>query len=123
VTDMLGFYELKIPPGKFFFVARKELTTAGRPKPGGLLGTLGMDNPMGIGGKTDEIPDYIIGKDGQVFRNVNITMFEVPIPEVKRKETEAKVKAKKLDKSTLPEDLPLMKKKVEESKPSQHKPE
>ncbi len=123
VTDMLGFYELKINPGKFFFVARKQLTYAGRPKPGGLMGTLGIDKPMGIGGKSDEIPDYIIGKDGQVFRNVDIVMFEVPIPEVKRKEVEAQVKAKKLDKNTLPADLPLMKKKAEKAKPSQHKAE
>lgn len=122
-TVLLGAYELKIPPGKYFFVARKELSGAGRPKPGGLLGTLGMKKSMGLGGKSDEIPEYIIGKDGQVFKDVNITMFEVPIPEVRRKEIEAKVKAKKINKSTLPEDLPLMKKRVEQVSPSEHKPE
>lgn len=123
VTDMLGFYELKIPPGKFFFVARQELTTAGRPKPGGLMGTLGITKPVGLGGKTDELPDYIIGKDGQVFKNVDITMFEVPIPEVQREKVEAQVRAKKVDKSTLPDNLPLMKQSFENVSPSEHKPE
>jgi hypothetical protein len=122
-TDMLGVYELKIPPGKYFFVARKTLTTAGRPKPGGLMGTLGQDEPLGIGGKSDDVPEYITGKDGAVYKNVDITMFEVPIPEVKRKEVEAQVKAKKIDKSTLPADLPLMKRDVGKATPSEHKPE
>lgn len=122
-TDLMGVYQLKISPGKFYFVARKELTHAGRPKPGGLMGTLGQDQPIGIGGKSEDPPDYIIGKHGQVYKNVDIVMFELPIPDVKRKEIEALVKAKKIDKSTLPEDLPLMKKKVEKTVPSQIKPE
>ena len=121
-TGLMGTYQLKISPGKFYFVARKSLTKAGRPKPGSLMGTLGQTKPIGIGGKSEEPPAYIVGKDGDVFKKVDIVMFEVPIPDVKRKEIEAQVKAKKIDKGTLPENLPLMKQKVEETVSSQHKP-
>jgi len=118
-----GKYQLKISPGKYFFVARESLTRAGRPKPGSLMGTLGHSKPIGLGGKSEEPPAYIIGGDGDIFRNVDITMFEVPIPEVRRQEVEAQVKAQKLDKSSLPEDLPLMKRNAEEGVKSQHMPE
>jgi hypothetical protein len=122
-TDADGNYQLKITPGLYFFVARKTLTMAGRPKPGGLMGTLGQDKPLGIGGKSEQPPAYIVGKDGDTFKDVNITMFKVPIPDVKRREIEAQVKAKKIDKSSLPENLPLMKQKADEAVPSEHKPE
>ena len=122
-TDAEGNYQLKISPGMFFFVARKSLTRGGRPKPGGLMGTLGHSKPIGLGGKSEEPPAYIIGRNGETFRNVDITMFEVPIPELRRQEVEAKVKAQKLDKSSLPEDLPLMKPKAEEGVKSQYMPE
>ena len=122
-TDKDGNYQLKITPGTFYFVARKSLTRAGRPKPGALMGTLGQTKPLGIRGKSDQPPAYISGSEGDTFNNVDIIMFEVPIPDVKRQETEALVKAKKIDKSTLPDDLPLMKQKPEDTVPSDHKPE
>ena len=122
-TDEEGKYELKITPGRFFFVARKTLTMAGRPKPGGLMGTLGQTKPIGIGGKSEQPPAYIVGSAGNSFNNGDIIMFKVPIPDVKRKEIEAQVKAKKIDKSTLPDDLPLMKQQAEDTVPSDHKPE
>lgn len=102
-----GSYELKIPPGKYFLVARKELTKAGRPKPGGYTGTLGQTKPAGIGGKMEEPPAYLLGGAGESYENVDITMFQVPIPDVRRQEVEAMVKAKKIDKASLPEELPL----------------
>ncbi|MBA3015896.1 MAG: carboxypeptidase-like regulatory domain-containing protein [Proteobacteria bacterium] len=120
-TDLTGKYELKIPPGKYFFVARKELTVAGRPKPGGLMGTLGHNKPIGVGGESDEPASYIVGLAGHSYEHVDITMFKVPIPEVRRAEVEAKVKAKKIDKDSLPDTLPLKRKRsgnVEESEQS-----
>lgn len=106
-TAFDGSYELKIPPGKFFLVARKELTKAGRPKPGGYTGTLGQTKPTGIGGRMEEPPAYLLGAAGEIYEDVDITMFQVPIPDVRRKEVEAMVRAKKIDKTSLPEELPL----------------
>lgn len=110
-----GGYELKLPPGKYFFIARESMTVAGRPKPGGVMGVLGQKAPIGVGGKSDAPPAYIIGKSGQEYNNVDITMFEVPIPDVKRQEIESQVKSQKIDKESLPEKLPLMKVKPEET--------
>ena len=108
-TTADGAYSLKIPPGKYFLVARESLTMAGRPKPGSLMGVLGQESPIGIGGKSEEPPAYLIGIPNEEYKDVNITMFKVPIPDVKRKEIEAKVKAKELTKEELPKNLPLMK--------------
>ena len=121
-TDADGTYRLEISPGRYFFVARKTLTKAGRPKPGDLMGTLGQTRPIGIGGKSEEPAAYIIGEDGDEYTEVDIIMFPIPVPEKKREEIEAQVKAKKLDKNSLPADLPLMKQKVEKTQPSEHQP-
>ncbi len=121
-TDDKGAYRLEISPGRYFFVARKTLTRAGRPKPGDLMGTLGQTRPIGIGGKSEQPAAYIIGNDGDEFTDVDIVMFPIPVPEKKREEIEAKVKARKLDKNSLPDDLPLMKQKVEKTQPSEHQP-
>jgi len=40
-------------------------------------------------------------------------MFRVPIPDVKRKETEEKVRGNKMSKESLPENLPLRKEKAD----------
>lgn len=108
-TDADGAYSLKIPPGKYFFIARESLTMAGRPKPGSYMGVLGQNSPVGVGGKSDEPAAFIIGVPNEEYTGVDITMFKVPIPDVKRKEIEAKVKAKELRKEDLPKDLPQMK--------------
>ena len=108
-TSKDGSYSMKLPPGKYFLVARESLTMAGRPKPGSYMGVLGQDSPIGIGGKSAEPPEFLIGIPREEFKDVNITMFKVPVPDVKRKEIEAKVKAKELTKESLPENLPLMK--------------
>ncbi len=122
-TDPDGSYELKLPPGKFFFVARKTLTRAGRPRPGGYMGVLGQTKPMGIGGQFEEPPAYIVGQAGQEYNGVDIFMFPVPIPDVRRQEIEAMVKAKQLDKSSLPAALPLKRKSAPEGVRSTHQPQ
>lgn len=108
-TAMNGAYQLKIPPGRYFFVARQALTRAGRPKPGGLMGTLGHTKPVGLGGKSEEPPAFLAGASGQEFTNIDIPMFKIPVPDVRRKEVEADVQAKRIDKNSLPDNLPLRK--------------
>jgi len=117
-----GSYQIKLPPGRYFLIARETVTGSTRPKPGSSYGELGQDAPLGVGGKTPTIPTYIEGKAGQVYKNVDITMFKVPIPEVKRKETEAKIKANKMSKESLPDNLPLRKSKTTKAVPSTIKP-
>ena len=94
-----------------------------RPKPGSIYGELGQHDAIGIGGKNSRPPTYIIGTSGQEFKNVDIAMFEVPIPDVKRKETEVLVKADKYSKENLSEDLPLRKKTVDTAVESTFKPD
>ena len=102
-----GAYTLKLPPGKYYFIARQSLTMAGRPEPGSPMGVLGQTKPVGIGGKSDEPPAFIVGRPGDTFDHVDITMFKVPKPEERRREIEAGVKANRIDRSTLPPTLPL----------------
>lgn len=106
-----GSYALQLPPGRFFFVARQAISHAsGRPKPGSLMGTLGQNKPLSPGGNSEDQPAYIIGREGDKVSGVDIIMFKIPVPDVKRKEIEKQVKAKKIDKGSLPNNLPLMKK-------------
>lgn len=110
-TGKDGAYTLRLPPGRYFFVARESLSqTAGRPKPGSLMGTLGQNKPLNPGGNSDEPAAYIIGAEGETIPGADIIMFRIPVPDVKRKEVEKKVKAKQIDKKSLPAGLPLMKK-------------
>jgi len=102
-----GSYSLKLPPGKYYFIARQSLTMAGRPDPGSPMGVLGQTKPVGIGGKSDEPPAFIVGRPGDHFDHVDITMFKIPVPEERRREIEAQVQANRIDKSSLPSSLPL----------------
>jgi hypothetical protein len=102
-----GSYSLKLPPGKYYFIARQSLTMAGRPDPGSAMGVLGQTKPVGIGGKSEEPPAFIVGRPGDTFDHVDITMFVIPKPEERRREVEAEVKANRIDKSSLPSSLPL----------------
>ncbi len=104
-----GSYQIKLPPGRYFLIARESMTLAGRPKPGSVMGVLGQTKPIGIGGQSDQPPAYILGASGEEYKDVNIIMFEVPVPEVKRKEIESQVKSQKIDKESLPDHLPLKK--------------
>lgn len=117
-----GSYQIKLPPGKYFLIARETVAGSTRPKPGSTYGELGQDQPVGIGGKTTMKPSYIIGKAEEVYENVDIKMFTVPIPEIKRTETEAKIKSNKMSKENLPENLPLRKDKVTDAVESAIKP-
>ncbi len=102
-----GSYKLKLPPGKYYFIARKSLTMAGRPDPGSPMGVLGQTKAVGIGGKNDEPPAFIVGRPGDRFDNVDIVMFKIPKPEERRRQVEADVKANRIDKGSLPSSLPL----------------
>ena len=121
-TTADGSYTLKIPPGKYFFIARESLTKSGRPKPHSIMGVLGHTKPIGIGGRLDEPPNYIIGQAGDEFKDVNITMFKVPKPDVRRKEMEEKIRTKEFDKADLPADLPLKKSEAKKTVESEHQP-
>lgn len=118
-----GSYQIKLPPGKYFLLARETVAGSTRPKPGSIYGELGQNEPVGIGGKTAMLPTYIVGVLDQIYKDVDITMFKVPIPEIKRQETEAMVKSNKLSKESLPENLPLKKSKVSNAVQSSIKPE
>lgn len=118
-----GVYSLKIPPGKYFMVARKSVGGSMRPKPGSIYGELGQNKPIGVGAKRADPITFIVGTSGQVYKDVDIRMFKVPIPEVKRKETEALVKANKIRKEDISKDLPLRKKELKNEVKSKAKPE
>lgn|GEM_PF-1876172 len=112
-TKQDGSYQIKLPPGKYFVLAREAIVKTGRPNPNSAMGELGQNQPIGIGGQRDSPPVFILGESGKLLQDVNITMFKVPVPEVKRAEVEAKVKSNQMDKTSLPEKLPLSKRRVD----------
>lgn len=116
-----GYYKIQVPPGKYFLIARETVEGSMRPKPDSIYGEFGQNAPIGLGGKSKNPSAYIIGTSGQEYKDVDILMFKVPLPEVRRKETEALVKSEKYSRDTLPENLPLRKQSLDEAVKSEVK--
>lgn len=117
-----GSYKIKLPPGQYYLLARETVEGSMRPKPDSIYGELGHDEPIGIGGKSTRPPTFITGVTDQLYSNVDIKMFRVPIPDVKRKETEALVKSDKYSRDDLAENLPLRKKTFDNAVKSEMRP-
>lgn len=117
-TKADGSYQLKLPPGKYYVLAREAIVRSGRPNPDSAMGELGQNKPIGIGGQRDSPPVYLLGESGKYIKDVDIVMFKVPVPEVKRAEMEAQVRSNKVDKKSLPENLPLSKRRVDSGEAS-----
>jgi len=113
-TAFNGHYQIQLPPGNYYLIARETVAGSMRPKPDSMYGELGQREAIGIGGKTGNPATYIGGTPGQKFENVDITMFKIPIPDLKRKEVEALVKSEQFSKDDLAENLPLRKMKTDE---------
>nr|MBF0222378.1 carboxypeptidase regulatory-like domain-containing protein [Desulfobulbaceae bacterium] len=106
-----GLYELKVPPGQYYVLARESLQ-GGRPRTGSFIGTYGKTAPVGdasplnAGGKSGGAPPGIgtqggggeaisvIGKKGEVLSGVDIQLFRIPDPEETRKKFEDEARAR-----------------------------
>lgn len=106
-TGADGIYRLNLPPGKYYFIARDYIPIGGRSEPGSLLGVLGQRKELGVGGKSDESPAFIIGRSGENFTAVDIIMFKTPKPEERRRDIETMARENKIDINTLPSSLPM----------------
>lgn len=93
-----GKYELKLPAGRYYLMARESLRR-GRPKAGSFVGAYGKTGPSNSGSPTraggvlKEKPDagtalVIEAKVGEVYYNLDITMFAIPDPEKTRIQNE-----------------------------------
>lgn len=103
-----GRYEMKVPPGRYYVMVRDSLEGR-RPLPGTFMGIYGKKEsfspsaPFNISGKVGDKPPgggpkknqaeavAVEGKDGQVRSGIDVTMYQIPVPEEMRKkfETEA----------------------------------
>ena len=107
-TGKDGRYEMKVPPGRYFVVARGAIQ-GGRPRAGSSVGIYGKGAPMGSaspanagGGRDGQNPPGIAaqgggegeakaveGKDGAVLDKIDIVLHEIPDPDETRKKFEA----------------------------------
>lgn len=105
-TGSDGKFELKLPAGiPYYLVVREDLVNVGRPKPGNFVGIYGGSPPSSgavptvfAGGKV------VNGKKGEIIKGIDITMYEIPDPEEKKKEFQVQSSS-----PTPPGSLPLMK--------------
>jgi len=100
-----GAYHLLLPADKkFYLIARKEISVAGRPKPGSYLGIFGDDFDLQMGGmKFDTIPAFqVSGKKGDIADSTDITMFKIPDPEEQRLRIQKTTKAQQIEKTPPP---------------------
>lgn len=115
-TDENGKYELRVPPGKYYVMARESLR-GGRPRTGSYIGTYGKTAPIGeaapanAGGAMGGSPPgvgvqggggggeaiLVEGKGGEVFSDVNIAMFRIPDPVETRRKFEESARARELE--------------------------
>ena len=103
-TDENGGYEIKLPPDIPYFLLGRE-RSVGRPAPGSYVGTYGSKTPISLGGALPigsvrpaqpasgmptvegldlgpgkDSPETVMGKTGQTFTGIDITMFMTPVP-------------------------------------------
>ena len=105
-TGSDGKYELKLPGGTpYYLVVREDLVNVGRPKPGNFVGIYGGSPPSSgavptvfAGGKV------VNGKKGDILKGIDITMYEIPDPEERKKEFQEQSAS-----PTPPGSVPLMK--------------
>lgn len=106
-TDKDGVYTIKVPPGKYFVMAR-ETIKGNRPSIGTYVGSYGKADPLSggenlppkagnqagaspaargmQGGAGDGVA--VEGKDGEVKKDINIQMFKIPDPDATREKFE-----------------------------------
>lgn len=109
-----GAYTLKVPPGKYYVVARESVMGGGRPGVGAYIGSYGKTDPL-AGGAVPPRPGNqpgassaarglqggsgnaiaVEGKKGEVVSNINIQMFKIPDPGATKKKFEAEAKNSK----------------------------
>lgn len=113
-TDKDGFYRLKLPAHKSFYLVSRETIAGARPKPGTLIGTYGIESKSGLatpsifgsgspppGVVNHEVSSQaltVAGGPGEKNSNVNIFMYMVPDPENIKASIQGTINAPKFEK-------------------------
>lgn len=97
-TDENGFYQLKLPTLRPFYLVARETVAGARPRPGTYIGTYGIESSTGLatpsifgsgspppgvtgeGGKDRALA--VSGGPGEKVTNADISMYRLPDPEV-----------------------------------------
>ncbi|MDT8335717.1 MAG: OmpA family protein, partial [Desulfurivibrionaceae bacterium] len=113
-TDEKGFYQLRLPPLKPFYLVARETVAGARPRPGSHIGTYGIESDTGLAtpsifGAGSPPPGAVSqgngskaltvsGGSGEVVGNVDIFMYTVPDPEGIRTSIQGTVNSPKYEK-------------------------
>ncbi|MEN8135326.1 MAG: OmpA family protein [Thermodesulfobacteriota bacterium] len=112
-TDESGFYQLKLPPQKAFYLIARETIAGSRPRPGSFIGTYGIASKTGlatpsifgsgspppgvVNEETSNKALAVSGGLGEKVSNADIFMYMVPNPEEIRTSIQGTVNAPKFD--------------------------
>lgn len=96
-TDETGFYQLRLPPGKPFYLVARQTVAGTRPRPGSHIGTYGIVSESGLAAPSifgagspppgavsdgnESKARSVSGAPGEVVDNADIFMYTVPDPE------------------------------------------
>lgn len=99
-TDRSGRYSLRLPPGKYYLLARHRLNTYGRPVTGEYFGIWGVEAPAGEFGwfPMQKDQDYTVsGNGGDTITDADIIVHRIPDPtkQEERLRLEGKKKSEK----------------------------
>jgi hypothetical protein len=125
-TGKDGKYRIQLPPDTTYYLLGRE-RAVGRPVPGSYVGTYGSKSAISAGGalpigsvrpaqpasgmpnlpgfsqmEENEQPKPLIGKAGELLKDIDITMFKMPVPGAQREKLQGTLgfgeeKAKEMD--------------------------